>query len=70
MKGPIINNEPTSPIKAFTNKKADIDYIRIWGCQYVVYINPKLLLAGSRHNKLVLRGREAVFISYSWTTNK
>ena len=55
-KGPIINNEPTSPIEAFTDKKADVDYIRVWGCQCVAYINLKSLPAGSRHDKLVPRG--------------
>jgi hypothetical protein len=33
-------------------------------------MNPKTLYKDDRHNKLVLRGREGVFISYSTDTTK
>ena len=40
--GPIINGKRIILYKTFTNKRPNIDYMRIWGSKCVVYILEKL----------------------------
>ena len=68
--GPIMNGKPTSPIQAYTGKEPDISHIRVWGSKAYAYINPKTRHKDDRHDKLVLRGREGVFMGYSDDTDK
>lgn len=43
------------------DKNPDVTSIRVWGSKCYDYVNPKSLPAYSRHDKLILRGREGVF---------
>lgn len=68
--GPLINGKPTSPEEAFTGQKPSIDHIRVWGCKVYSYVDPKSLPVGSRHDKLMDRGRVGVFMGYMDETEK
>jgi hypothetical protein len=61
-----------SPEEVFTNWKRQIttEYIRVFGCKYYSYIDPKLLPAEGRKDKLVLQGRIYIFIGYIDKTTK
>ena len=54
----------------YTGKEPCITNIRVWGSKVYRYINPKTLYKDNRYNKLVLRGREGVFIGYLNNTEK
>ena len=61
---PIVDDDKTSPIQAFTGIKPSIDHLRVWGCKCYSSVDTKSLLEGSRTDKLVNRGRSNVFMSY------
>ena len=65
-----MNGKITLPEEAYTGKEPDITNIRIQGSKVYKYVNPKTLYKDNRHNKLVLRGREGVFIGYLDNTKK
>jgi hypothetical protein len=56
----------------FTGRKRQITtrYIRVFSYKYYFYINPKLLLAEGRKNKLVLQKYIYIFIGYIDKTTK
>lgn len=60
--GPKVNGEITCPEQVYIGEKPDITKIRVWGSKFYDYVNPKTLPAHNRHDKLVLRGREGVFM--------
>ena len=68
--GPTINGQLTSPELAYTGVMPDTKRIRVWGSKCISYMNPKTLPAEGRHDKLVLRGREGVFMGYVNATEK
>jgi hypothetical protein len=61
-----------SPEEVFTGRKGQITtrYIRVFGCKYYSYIDPKLLPADRRKDKLVLQGYTSIFIEYIDKTTK
>src|SRR5437016_5545872 len=61
-----------SPEEAFTGQKRQIsiEHIKVFSCKYYSYINPKLLPAEGRKDKLVLQGRIYVFMGYVNETTK
>ena len=70
LKGLIINSKITLLKEVYTGKEPNITNIRIWGSKAYGYVNPKTLHKDNRHDKLVLRGREGVFIGYLDNTKK
>ena len=68
--GLIIDRNITSPQQAIDGKRLEIGYIRVQGCKCYVYVNPKSLLVGTRYDKLMLRGREAVLVRFNPLTIK
>jgi hypothetical protein len=68
--GPEIDGQITCPEQAYTGEKPNILNIRVWGSKAYDYVNPKTLPAKARHDKLVQRGREGVFMGYSDNTEK
>ena len=68
--GPTIDGNMTSPQQAIDGKRSEIGHIRIWGCKCYAYVNPKSLPAGTRHDKLMPRGREAVLVGFDPLTTK
>src|SRR5437588_7500146 len=69
-RGPVIKEKITSPEQAFTGEMPRHEHIRAWGSKSYDYVNPKTLPKDARHDKLMLRGREGVFMGYSETTEK
>jgi hypothetical protein len=61
-----------SPEEVFTDRKRQITtrYIRVFSCKYYSYINPKLLLADRKKDKLVLQEYTSIFIGYVDETTK
>ncbi|KAI1006139.1 hypothetical protein K3495_g2087 [Podosphaera aphanis] len=57
-------------MEAYTGVRTNIDYIRPWGYKAYRYVNPKTLEPRGRHDKLVVRGREGVFMGFSENTEK
>ena len=70
LRGPVIKEKITSPEQAFTREMPRHEYIRAWGSKSYNYVNPKTLPKDARHDKLMLRGREGVFMGYSEITEK
>ncbi|KAI0993875.1 hypothetical protein K3495_g14309, partial [Podosphaera aphanis] len=68
--GPIVDGKLTSPIEAYTGLRPNVDHIRPWGYKAYGYVNPKTLELRGRHDKLVVRGREGVFMGFSDNTEK
>ncbi|KAI0992923.1 hypothetical protein K3495_g15261, partial [Podosphaera aphanis] len=68
--GPTINGKLTSPIEAYTGVRPNVDHIRPWGYKAYGYVNPKTLEPKGRHDKLVVRGREGIFMGFSENTEK
>ena len=68
--GPVIDSEITCPEQAYTGVKPNILNVRVWGSKAYEYVNPKTLPAKARHDKLVSRGREVVFMGFSDSTEK
>ncbi|KAI0993059.1 hypothetical protein K3495_g15125, partial [Podosphaera aphanis] len=68
--GPIIDGQLTSPLEAYTGVRPNVEHIRPWGYKAYGYVNPKTLEAKGRHDKLVVRGREGVFMGFSENTEK
>jgi hypothetical protein len=56
----------------FTGRKRQITtrHVRVFGCKYYSYINPKLLPAEGRKDKLVLQRYIYIFIGYVDKTTK
>jgi hypothetical protein len=69
-RGPTINGKITCPSQAYTGKEPNIENIRVWGSKAYAYVNPKTRHKDDRHDKLVLRGREGVFMGYCDGTEK
>src|SRR5271154_1090225 len=68
--GPEINDQRITPEEAWTGEKPSIDHIRVWGCKCYSYVNPKSLPPKGRQDKLMDRGRVAVFVGYEENTIK
>ncbi|CZS92418.1 related to TY4B TY4B protein [Rhynchosporium agropyri] len=68
--GPVIDNQKTCPMKAFTGETPSIDHIRKWGSKCFYYVDKKTIPANERHDKLVNPGRIGVFMGYSESTTK
>jgi Reverse transcriptase (RNA-dependent DNA polymerase)/gag-polypeptide of LTR copia-type len=68
--GPLINSQRISPEEAYSGTKPSIDHIRVWGSKCYSYVDPKSLPAHGRTDKLMDRGRIAVFMGYSESTDK
>lgn len=68
--GPIIDGKPTSPEQVYTGKLPSIDHIRVWGCKCVAYVNPDSHPPGTRRDKLMPKGREAVLMGFDPETTK
>ena len=66
----IINGKVTSLEEAFSNKKPNVDYVRVQGYKYYSYVNLSSLLARTCHDKLIPREREVVFIRYNTNITK
>jgi hypothetical protein len=62
--------EDRCPEEIFEGVKPSIDHIRTWGSKCYSYVNPKSLPTHGRQDKLMDRGRVAVFIGYSEETDK
>jgi hypothetical protein len=69
-RGPEVKGEVTSPEQAYTGSKPDVNNLYVWGCQSFSYVNPKTRSKHDRHDKLVHRGREGVFLGYAENTTK
>ena len=69
MKGPkaISTDRDMSPEEAYTGEILLIDHMKVQGNKCYSYLNPKTLPAKGRHNKLVDRGREGMFVGYTNT---
>lgn len=67
---PLEDGRMTSPQQVYSGKKASVNYIRVQGCKYIAYVNPSSLLPKIRHDKIVLRGREAMLVGYNPYTTK
>ena len=70
LRGLIIDSKITLLEEVYTGKEPNITNIYIQGSKVYGYINPKTLYKDNRYNKLVLRGREGVFIGYLDNTEK
>ena len=68
--GPIIDDKPTSPEQIYTGKLPTIDHIRVWGCKCIAYINPDSHPTGTRRDKLMPKGREAVLMGFDPETTR
>lgn len=68
--GPVVNSCIVSPTEAFTGTTPDVDHCKVWGSKCYVYINPKTIPKGQRHDKLRDTARVGIFMGYSRTTNK
>ncbi|KAI1006165.1 hypothetical protein K3495_g2047 [Podosphaera aphanis] len=78
-RGPWIENEregkivhrQISPEGAWTGTYSqDIDHLRVWGCQAIPYVDIRSMPGHARTDKLVPRGRKAVFVGYVDETTK
>ena len=67
---PGVDGFKVSPNEAFTGKRPSALHFRVWGCKAVVYIDAKSQLARMRSDKLMNRGKDAVFIGYVPDTSK
>lgn len=68
--GPEVNGQRITPKEAFVGTRPSIDHLRVWGCKCYSYVPPKSLPQGTRQDKLMDRGRVAVFMGYEDTTNR
>lgn len=68
--GPIIDEKPTSPEQVYTGKLPSIDHVRVWGCKCISYVNPNSHPVGTRRDKLMPKGREAVLMGFDPETIK
>ena len=68
--GPIIDDKPTSPEQIYTGKLPTIDHIRVWGCKCIAYVNPDSHPTGTRRDKLMPKGREAVLMGFDPETTR
>ena len=60
-----------SPEGAWTGvHDQNIDHLRVWGCQAIPYVDIKSMPGHARTDKLVPRGRHAVFVEYFDETTK
>ncbi|KAI0994587.1 hypothetical protein K3495_g13594 [Podosphaera aphanis] len=69
-RGPIINGKVTCPQQAYTWVEPSIENIRVWGSKCYAYVDPKTRHKNDRHDKLMIRGREGVFMGWSEDTDK
>ena len=69
--GPLtVDGEETCLEFVYTKKKPRFDQIRVWESKCYSYVNPKTLPADGRHDKLMPRGQEGVFMGYINATKK
>ncbi|GIZ47373.1 hypothetical protein CKM354_001046600 [Cercospora kikuchii] len=68
--GPEIDGFKVSPEEAFSGIQPSVSHFRVWGCKAVVYMDPRSQPAGMRSDKLMNRGKDAVFIGYVPDTAK
>ena len=65
-----IDGFKVSPNKAFTRKRSSVLHFKVWGYRAVVYIDAKSQTARIRSDKLINRGKDAMFIRYMPNTSK
>ena len=68
--GPDLNGFKVSPDEAFTGKRPSASHFKVWGCRAVVYIDAKSQPLGMRSDKLMNRGKDAIFVGYVPDTSK
>jgi hypothetical protein len=68
--GPVIDGSIVSPYEAYAGTTPSIDHIKVWGHKAYVYINPKTIPAGQRHDKLRDTARVGVFMGCTNNTTK
>ena len=68
--GPDVDGFKVSPNKAFTGKRPSASHFKVWGYKAVMYMDTKSQPAGMRLDKLMNRGKDAVFIGYVPDTSK
>ena len=68
--GPEVDGFQVSPEEAFSGLKPSVSHFKVWGCKAVVYMDPKSQPAGMRSDKLMNRGKDAVFVGYVPDTTK
>jgi hypothetical protein len=68
--GPEIDGFKVSPAEAFTGIKPSVNHLRVWGCKAIVYMDQRSQPTWARRDKLVNRGKEAVFVGYVENTTK
>lgn len=68
--GPDIDGFKVSPEEAFTGIQPTVSHFKVWGCKAVVYMDSRSQPAGMRSDKLMNRGKDAVFIGYVPDTSK
>ena len=59
-----IQKDFITPEELFTGIRPSLDHMKIWGCKCFAYVDPKSIPAGQRRDKLVDRGRIAIFVGY------
>ena len=64
LRGLVIKEKITSLEQAFTREMPRCKCIRAQGSKSYNYINPKTLPKNARHDKLILKKQEGVFIRY------
>lgn len=68
--GPIVDGKSTSPEQVYTGKLPSISHVRVFGCKCIAYVNPDSHPTGTRRDKLMPRGREAVLMGFDTETTK
>ncbi|KAI0995269.1 hypothetical protein K3495_g12913 [Podosphaera aphanis] len=64
-------HQQLSPEGAWTGiHEQEIDHLRVWGCHTIPYVDINSMPSHSRKDKLMPRGRDAVFIGYVNETTK
>lgn len=65
-----LQNEKPSPEEAWSGEKPSVDHIKVWGCVCYGFVDRKSHPQGTRRDKLMDNGREAVFMGYVDQTTK
>lgn len=68
--GPVTNEKAECPEQVWTGKTPSIDHIRVWGCKCFAKVNPDSHPPGTRQDKLMPVGREAVLMGFDPETTK
>lgn len=68
--GPVTNEKAVSPEQVWAGKSPSIDHVRVWGCKCFAKVNPDSHPSGTRQDKLMPVGREAVLMGFDPETTK